>query len=131
MKHSKTKQVFGAQKIAKRNFSGKLAPILLLLLLVMLTVLPIAFAKIDFNSSISKEDEKQFDAILAPVMKIYNFIKYAASVAGVLMLVFAGITFVTAGSELGKKEKAKNMAVGVVIGLILIWIAPLIVQYIF
>ena len=109
----------------------KLAPIILLLLLVMFTLLPVALAKVEFNGTLSQEDEKQFDAILAPVMKIYNFIKYAATVAGVLMLVFAGITFVTAGSETGKKEKAKNMGMGVIIGLILIWVAPLIVQYIF
>ncbi len=106
----------------------KLAPLLVILLLF---AIPLAFAKIDFNSTITPSEEKQFDAILAPVMKIYNFVKYAATVAGVLMLVFSGISFVTAGGETGKKEKAKNMATGVIIGLIIIWIAPLVVKYIF
>ena len=64
-------------------------------------------------------------------MKIYNFIKYAATIVGVLMLVFAGITFITAGGDQAQKEKAKNMGAGVIIGLILIWVAPLVVRYIF
>jgi len=109
----------------------KLAPILFLLLLLVTLATPLVAAEIDFNGNLTQEEEDTFDAILAPVMKVYNFIKYAASVAGVLMLVFAGITFVTAGGESGKKEKAKNMAIGVVIGLIIIWVAPLIVEYIF
>ena len=47
------------------------------------------------------------------------------------MLVFAGVTFITAGGDTGQKEKAKNMAMGVVIGLIIIWIAPTVVEFIF
>ena len=105
----------------------RLAPIFFLLLLFV----PSALAAIDFDADLDPADERQFDQILAPVMKIYNFIKYAATVAGVLMLVFSGINFVTAGGETGKKERAKNMAVGVVIGLIIIWVAPLVVNYIF
>lgn len=106
----------------------QLAPILFLLLIL---ATPVVLGAVDFDQTLTPEEEKQFDAILAPVMKIYNFIKYAATVAGVLMLVFAGITFITAGGEQGKKERAKNMAVGVIIGLIIIWVAPLVVKYIF
>ena len=102
-----------------------------LVFLLALMVLPMALAEINFDEPLDADDEAQFDAILAPVMKIYNFIKYAATVAGVLMLVFAGITFVTAGGEQAKKERAKHMGIGVVVGLIVIWVAPLVVQYIF
>ncbi len=103
----------------------------MLILFMLLLVTPFCLAALDFDADLDPADERQFDQILAPVMKIYNFIKYAATIAAVLMLVFAGISFVTAGGETGKKEKAKNMAVGVVIGLIIIWVAPLVVQYIF
>ncbi|MEA3229758.1 MAG: pilin [archaeon] len=106
---------------------NKLAPILLLLLLAVPTVL----AAIDFDQPLTPQEEQQFDQILAPIMKVYNFIKYAATVIGVLMLVFAGISFIMAGGEQGKKEKAKNMAVGVIIGLAVIWVAPIVVNYIF
>ena len=64
-------------------------------------------------------------------MKVYNILKYTATIIGVLMIVFAGITFVTAGGETGKKERAKHMMTGVVVGLIVIWVAPLVVKLIF
>ena len=86
-------------------------------------------AEIDFDSELSEEDEATFDEILAPVMKVYQFIKYAATIIGVLMLVFAGISFATSGGDNGQKERAKNTAAGVIIGLILIWVAPVIVEY--
>jgi len=109
----------------------KIMPLLFLLLLLTTLALPLVVAEIDFDQGLTQDEEDMIDEILAPVMKVYNFIKYAATVAGVLMLVFAGITFVTAGGDTGQKEKAKNMAVGVVIGLIIIWVAPLVVEFIF
>ncbi len=109
----------------------KILPLLFLMLLTITLATPLVLATIDFDQGLTQDEEDMIDEILAPVMKVYNFIKYAATVAGVLMLVFAGITFVTAGGDTGQKEKAKNMAVGVVIGLIIIWVAPLVVEFIF
>lgn len=112
----------------KYNFLKTLFPVFLLVLFALPVVV---LADVNFNQSITPQEQQQFDQILSPVMKIFNFIKYAATVAGVLMLVFAGITFITAGGDMAQKERAKNMAVGVVIGLIVIWVAPLVVGYIF
>lgn len=106
---------------------NKLAPILFLLLLII----PTAMAAIDFDQPLTPQEEAQFDQILSPIMKVYNFIKYAATVIGVIMLVFAGVSLITAGGDQGQKERAKNMAVGVVIGLAIIWVAPVVVNYIF
>ena len=47
----------------------------------------------DFSGNITQQDQQKFDQILEPVMKIYNFIKYAATALAVVFLVFAGITF--------------------------------------
>jgi type IV secretory pathway VirB2 component (pilin) len=99
-----------------------------LILLVLLLAMPVALAA-DFNSDISAEDQQTFDQILEPVMKVYNFVKYAATVIAVLFLVFAGITFITSGSDQAKRESAKTMATYIVIGLIIIWVAPIIVSY--
>ena len=99
-----------------------------LILLVLLLAMPIALA-VDFNSQVSAQDQQTFDQILEPVMKVYNFVKYAATVVAVLFLVFAGITFITSGSDQAKRESAKTMATYIVIGLIIIWVAPLIVSY--
>ncbi len=102
-----------------------------LIFLLFIFSTPCVFAALDFNQGITPEQEAQFDSILAPVMKIYSFIKYTATLVGVLTLVFAGISFMTAGGEMAKKEQAKQMAFGVVFGLVLIWIAPVIVTFIF
>ena len=87
-------------------------------------------AAVDFNQSISAQDKATFDTMLSPIMKIYNLVKYSASVLAVLVLLFAGITYITAGSEPGKREQAKSMAMYVIIGLVVIWAAPLIVNFI-
>ncbi|HLC78257.1 MAG TPA: pilin [Candidatus Nanoarchaeia archaeon] len=102
-----------------------IAPIVFLLLFA----LPFVLAAPDFNTPLDPADEQALDQILSPVLRIYNAIKYVATVVGVLMMVFAGISFMMAGGELAKKERAKVMAVGVIIGLVVIWVAPLVVQY--
>jgi len=94
----------------------------------LLLVLPGVLAA-DFDDDISPEDKETFDQILEPVMKIYNFIKYAATVLAVVFLVFAGVSFILSGGDTGKRESAKMMATYIIIGLIIIWVAPLIVQY--
>jgi hypothetical protein len=105
-----------------------MAPLLFLLLLV---VAPIALAELNFDQGLSVEEEAQVDAILAPVMKVFNIVKYGATIIGVLVIVFAGVSFLTAGGETSKKQRAKHMMAGVVVGLIVIWVAPLVVKLIF
>ena len=100
----------------------------LILLLVLVLSLPLTFA-VDFDQELSDEDKATFDNILAPVMKIYNFVKYSASVLAVVFLLFAGVTFIMSGNDQGKREQAKMMATYIVIGLIVIWIAPLVVGF--
>ena len=85
---------------------------------------------VDFNQTISAQDKATFDKMLEPVMKVYNLVKYVASVIAVVILLFAGLTYMTSGSDPGKREKAKNMAMYVIIGLIVIWAAPLVVNFI-
>lgn len=101
------------------------------LFVFVLTLMAIQFVvAADFNQTISNQDKATFDSILLPIMKIYNLVKYAATVLAVVTLLFAGITYMTAGADPGKREKAKNMAMYVIIGLIVIWAAPLVVNFI-
>ncbi len=102
-------------------------PILVVLILLILA-LPTVFA-VDFDEDISSEDKATFDNILEPVMKIYSFVKYTATVLAVVFLLFAGVTFIMSGNDQGKREQAKMMATYIIIGLIVIWVAPLVVGY--
>lgn len=98
------------------------------IILLMLLAMPMAMA-VDFDEEISEEDKQTFDEILEPVMKIYNFIKYSATVLAVVFLVFAGLSFILSGNDQSKRESAKMMAGYIIIGLIIIWVAPLIVGF--
>ena len=102
---------------------------LIFLGLFLLAILPMNVLALDFNESISEEDQETFDQILAPVIKIYNLIKYSATVLAVLFLVLAGFNFVTSGGDQGQRERSKSMATYIFIGLIVIWIAPLAVNF--
>jgi uncharacterized membrane protein len=78
---------------------------------------------------ITEDDKEKFDNILTPINKIYNLVKYVATSIATLMLLFSGIVFMTSGNDKNKRESAKDMGTYVVIGLIVIWAAPILVSY--
>ncbi len=103
--------------------------LLMLMAVLALLFLPVVLADMaGINQTVSDEDKAKFDAILAPVMKIYNFMKYIASAVALLFLIYAGISYMMAGSDPSQKEKSKNVIMYVVIGMVIIWVAPLIVE---
>jgi len=79
---------------------------------------------------VSSADEDDFEEILKPVRTVYDLVKYTATIVASLVMLFAGITYITNGSDPGKREKAKNMVMYVIIGLMVIWAAPFIVDLI-
>ena len=99
-----------------------------ILALLLLLLVPVVLG-VDFDDPIDPEDQETFDQILEPVMKVYNFVKYAATVIAVVFLVFAGITFIMSGNDQAKRNQAKLMATYIIIGLIVIWVSPLVVNY--
>jgi hypothetical protein len=74
--------------------------------------------------------DADFEEILAPLTVIYDLIKYAATIISGLVMLFAGITYIASGSDPGKREKAKNMVMYVIVGLIVIWATPFVVDLI-
>ena len=85
-----------------------------------------AFFLLQFVSSASST--ASYDEILTPVYAIYDFVKYSATLISGLVLLFAGITYIASGSDVGKREKAKSMITYVIVGLVVIWAAPFIVK---
>ncbi len=100
--------------------------------LMLMAMLPLAFASgnqtASLNTTITAEQKAQFDQILQPVMKIYNFVKYIATVVAAIFLLYAGISYMTSGGDPKQRDAAKNIAAYVIIGLIVIWAAPLLVN---
>lgn len=99
-----------------------------LLFALFLFASPVVMAN-SFDDGISSEDKATFDKILEPVVRIYDFVKYSATVISVLILLFAGVTYMLAGDNPSKKEQAKNMITYVLIGLVVIWAAPMLVNF--
>ena len=79
---------------------------------------------------VSAADESDFEEILQPLRTVYDLVKYAATIIAALVVLFAGLTYIMSGSDPGKREKAKNMIMYVIIGLIVIWAAPFVVDLI-
>jgi type IV secretory pathway VirB2 component (pilin) len=98
----------------------------ILALILLLFAIPASAMDI---SQMSDTDKTTFDKILEPVMKIYNFVKYTATLIALLVLLFSGINYMLSGYDIKKRDQAKNMATYVVIGLVVIWAAPFAVQY--
>ena len=99
----------------------------------MLKVLPLAIILLLTLTQIgmvAAADESDFEEILKPLTTIYNLVKYATTVIAGLVMLFAGITYIASGSDPGKREKAKSMVMYVIVGLIVIWAAPFVVDLI-
>jgi uncharacterized membrane protein len=73
-------------------------------------------------------DTAAFNQILQPVWKVYNLVKYIASAIAAVFLLFAGVKYMTSGNDMMQRENAKHMVTYVVVGLIVTWAAPFVVQ---
>jgi type IV secretory pathway VirB2 component (pilin) len=88
----------------------------IILLTILLLVSQMAFAA-------------SVDDITAPINRIYDLIKGIISVVGIIAITVAGAMYMFSGSNIQNRENAKNMVSYAIIGLVLVWVAPLIVGY--
>ena len=62
-----------------------------------------------------------------PICRLYGIIQVLGTIAGVLIAAYGG--FILASSnDIAERNSAKQLLGGVIIGLIIIWIAPLLVK---
>jgi hypothetical protein len=113
----------------EETMEKKTLAIFALMFFVVSFIVPFISA-LDFDDDPSIMDRQKFDEILEPVLRIYNLIKYSASAIAVIVLLTAGVTYITSGADPVRRENAKNMAMYVLIGLVVIWAAPLVVEFI-
>ena len=100
----------------------------MLVCIIMFVMLVQFVLAIDYGK-VSQDDKEAFDEILTPVLRIYNLVKYIASAIAVVFLMFSGIMFMMSQGDIRKREMAKSTAAYVIIGLIIIWAAPFVVDY--
>lgn len=90
----------------------------LALLSIFLLVSPLAFAA-----------EGDIESITEPIMKIYDLIKAVVSILGIIAITVAGALYMFSGGNIQSRENAKMMVSYAVVGLVLVWVAPLLVSY--
>jgi len=62
-----------------------------------------------------------------PICRLYGMIQVFATIGGILAAAYAGFTLATS-HDLAERNNAKLLLSGVVIGLIIVWLAPLAVK---
>lgn len=67
--------------------------------------------------------------ITAPITRIYDLIKGIVAVIGIIAITIAGALYMFSGSNIQQRENAKSMVSYAIVGLVLVWVAPLIVWY--
>ena len=89
----------------------------LLFFTALLMFLPFAHAATDISQ------------ITEPINKIYDLVKTVISVVAVLAITFAGAKFMFSGDNIQAREGAKSTLGYAIVGLVVVWVAPLIVGF--
>jgi len=113
--------------IKQEKYKDMLSMLSRFLFMAFVLAIP-SVSAVELDSTLTAEEKQQFDEILTPVMKIYKFILYTASIIAVIALLFAGISYMFAGGDVRKRDTSKHMIGYVIIGLAVIWAAPFVVN---
>lgn len=88
-----------------------------LVFLTLLLLVPLAFA------------EAEVGEITEPLNRIYDLLKAVVSVIAVIAITVAGVRFMFSSDNIQQREASKAMVGYCIMGLVLIWVAPLMVSY--
>ena len=69
------------------------------------------------------------DTIKQPLNKVYELMKGVLSVVGAIAITAAGAMYMLSGSNIQNRENAKSMFTYSVVSLVLVWVAPQVVNY--
>jgi type IV secretory pathway VirB2 component (pilin) len=92
----------------------------------MKTLLFAAFLLISRISLVAAADVISIPAD-QPICRLYSIIQVLGTVAGVLIAAYAGF-MLTSSNEISERNQSKTLLTGVILGLIIIWMAPLLVK---
>ena len=62
-----------------------------------------------------------------PICNLYGIIQVIATIGGVIVAAYSGFQLATS-HDLTQRDGSKQLIAGVILGLIIIWIAPLLVK---
>jgi hypothetical protein len=83
------------------------------------------------NSSVCQQNSKDpFTGSNSALLTIANILAWAGGVIAVIMIIFAGFTYVTSSGDDSKVKSAKNIILYAVVGLIVIVVSRIIVAFV-
>lgn len=89
----------------------------------------IIFGFLLLSAFVAAQTPGNITTITEPVNRIYDLVKAVVSILGIIAITIAGAHYMFSGSNIQTRESAKSMASYAVVGLVLVWIAPLVVTY--
>jgi RsiW-degrading membrane proteinase PrsW (M82 family) len=95
----------------------------------MKTITTILIATILLSGFCLAETTSDMEKIKEPITKIYDLMKAIISVLGVIAITAAGAMYMFSGNNIQTRENAKSMVSYAIVGLVLVWVAPLVVNY--
>ncbi|MFH0970155.1 MAG: pilin [Candidatus Diapherotrites archaeon] len=94
----------------------------------MRKIIPVVVMLLLFSGLVFAQNASVTD-ITAPIDKIYELIKSVVSILGIIAITAAGAWYMFSGNNIQSRENAKSMVSYSIVGLVLVWVAPLIVNY--
>lgn len=85
-------------------------------------------AAVDYKEP-TRSDITVYNELLKPIFKVLNFVKYAGTIIAILYLLMTAISFITSGNNIGIREANKSTISFIILGLVIIWGAPTIVNF--
>ena len=83
------------------------------------------------NSSVCQQNSQDpFTGSNSALLTIANILAWAGGVIAVIMIIFAGFTYVTSSGDDSKVKSAKNIILYAVVGLIVIVVSRIIVAFV-
>lgn len=89
----------------------------------------IIFAVLLFSAMVAAQSPGNITTITEPITRIYDLVKAVVSILGIIAITIAGAHYMFSGNNIQTRENAKSMASYAVVGLVLVWVAPLVVTY--
>lgn len=84
----------------------------------------------EVNANCSNATKTGAGKVQGIVTTIVNFISIVVGLIAVIMLIFGGLKYITSGGDSGKAASARTAIVSAIIGLVIVALAQIIVQFV-
>ena len=92
--------------------------------------LPIMIGEWDISFPSFNEQFTTVEGIVDFVIGLLNFLVGASGVVAVGLIIYAGITYMTAGGDPDNVKKASNILTATIIGLCIVFLARMLIKFV-